>query len=117
MTMTTQAVPRAPGGTLGVAAPVNPRGMFWLALAVVSTLPLFWFGFTGLAQEWTRPEFSHGPVIPVLSFYMFLREMKFVPPAAPGRRPLAGRRADDLRASRWRSPATSRASTTWCSMR
>ena len=26
-------------------------------------------------------EFSHGPVIPVLSFYLFLREMKFVPPA------------------------------------
>lgn len=75
MTTTTHA---APGGTLAA----NPRGLFWLALAVVSTLPLFWFGFQGLAQEWARPEFSHGPVIPVLSFYMFLRELKYVPPTA-----------------------------------
>jgi len=77
MTMTTQAAGAVPGATLAA----NPRGMFWFALAVVSTLPLFWFGFEGLAQEWSRPEFSHGPVIPVLSFYMFLREMKFVPPS------------------------------------
>jgi exosortase D (VPLPA-CTERM-specific) len=73
MRTTTQAA----GGALDV----NPRGLFWLALAVVSTAPLFWFGFSGLAREWARPEFSHGPVIPVLSFYMFLRELKFVPPA------------------------------------
>jgi exosortase D (VPLPA-CTERM-specific) len=65
-------------------------GPFWLALAVASALPPFWFGLTGLAEEWARPEFSHGPVIPVLSFYMFLREMKALPPAeGPGadRRP------------------------------
>jgi exosortase D (VPLPA-CTERM-specific) len=80
MTITTQAAGGAPSGTLAVTPPVNPRGLFWFALAVVSTLPLFWFGFHGLATEWSRPEFSHGPVIPVLSFYMFLREMKFVPP-------------------------------------
>ena len=29
----------------------------------------------------SRPEYSHGPVIPLLSFYMFLREMRDVPPA------------------------------------
>lgn len=75
MTITTQA--GSPGGSIEV----DPRGLAWLGLAVVSTLPLFWMGFTGLAQEWARPEFSHGPVIPVLSFYMFLRELKFVPPA------------------------------------
>lgn len=63
------------------ALPVNPAGLGWLALAVVATLPLFRFGLEGLASEWTRPEFSHGPVIPLLSFYMFLRELKSVPPA------------------------------------
>ncbi len=78
MAITTQTAGQAPGGTLAV----NPAGLFWLALAAFSTLPLFWFGFHGLAQEWARPEFSHGPVIPVLSFYMFLRELKFMPPAA-----------------------------------
>jgi exosortase D (VPLPA-CTERM-specific) len=76
MTTTTQAAGRAPEGALAT----NRPGVFWFALAVVSTLPLFWFGFTGLAQEWSRPEFSHGPVIPILSFYMFLRELKHMPP-------------------------------------
>lgn len=76
MTMTTQAAERPLGGTLAV----DPAGLVWFGLAIVSTLPLFWFGFAGLATEWSRPEFSHGPVIPILSFYMFLREMKFVPP-------------------------------------
>jgi exosortase D (VPLPA-CTERM-specific) len=61
---------------------LDPAGLAWLALAVVSTLPLFWFGLTGLAAEWARPEYSHGPIIPVLSFYMFLRETRAVPPAA-----------------------------------
>lgn len=79
--MTTQAAGGALGEARAVTPPVNPAGLMWFALAVVSTLPLFWFGFHGLAQEWSRPEFSHGPVIPVLSFYMFLRELKFVPTA------------------------------------
>ena len=57
-------------------------GPLWLALAVLATLPLFGFGLAGLAEAWSRPEFSHGPVIPCLSFYMFLHELKRVPPAA-----------------------------------
>jgi exosortase D (VPLPA-CTERM-specific) len=68
------------------AAHAGPRAGFagpaWLAVAILATLPLFWFGLAGLADAWSRPEFSHGPVIPVLSFYMFLREMKAVPPPA-----------------------------------
>ncbi len=64
-----QTAPRA-----GYAGPA------WLAVAVVATLPLFWFGLAGLAEAWARPEFSHGPVIPLLSFYLFLRETKAVPP-------------------------------------
>jgi hypothetical protein len=67
--------PSARAGAPGV-------GAAWLAFAIVGTLPLFWFGLAGLADAWARPEFSHGPVIPVLSFYMFLREMKAVPPTA-----------------------------------
>jgi exosortase D (VPLPA-CTERM-specific) len=78
--VTTQTQPRP----LDAALPgqgVNLRGLLWLALAVLSTLPLFWFGLSGLAAAWARPEYSHGPVIPVLSFYLFLRELKAVPPA------------------------------------
>ena len=77
MAVTTQS-----DGARGLGLSVSPAGLAWLALAVLSTLPLFWFGLTGLAREWSRPEFSHGPVIPVLSFYMFLHELKAVPPAA-----------------------------------
>jgi exosortase D (VPLPA-CTERM-specific) len=69
-------------GTLASGLSTSPVGLAWFVLAVVSTLPLFWFGLVGLVGEWARPEYSHGPIIPLLSFYMFLREMKFVPPAA-----------------------------------
>jgi exosortase D (VPLPA-CTERM-specific) len=58
-------------------------GPLWLAFAIIAGLPLFSLGLAGLAEAWTRPEFSHGPVIPILSFYLFLREMKAVPPV-PG---------------------------------
>ncbi len=75
--MTTQALK----GSLRTRE-LNLAGLFWLALAVLSTLPIFWYGLSGLASAWARPEFSHGPVIPCLSFYMFLRELKEVPPAA-----------------------------------
>jgi exosortase D (VPLPA-CTERM-specific) len=81
------ATPSAPSaGTAGVAP--RPAGAAWLGFAILATLPLFWFGLVGLAEAWSRPEFSHGPVIPLLSFYMFLREMKAVPPpqAPPGDR-------------------------------
>jgi hypothetical protein len=65
----------------GRAAP-RLAGAAWLAVAILATLPLFWFGLVGLADAWSRPEFSHGPVIPCLSFYMFLHELKAVPPAS-----------------------------------
>ena len=71
---------RTAGGV--AAAGWNPLGVLWLAVAVLAALPLFGFGLAGLAAAWTRPEYSHGPVIPLLSFYMFLHEMKAVPPAA-----------------------------------
>jgi exosortase D (VPLPA-CTERM-specific) len=67
---------------LRVGASGNGAAVFWLLLAVVSALPLFHTGFVGLATAWATPEYSHGPIIPMLSFYMFLREMKAVPPPA-----------------------------------
>ena len=76
--MTTETLERP----LPLPQAVNLRGLFWFALAVLSALPLFWYGFGGLAQAWAKPEYSHGPVIPLLSFYMFLHEMKAVPPPA-----------------------------------
>jgi exosortase D (VPLPA-CTERM-specific) len=68
---------RAPAGVRDI----SPAGLFWLAVALVAAVPTFRYGLEQLAGEWSRPEYSHGPVIPVLSFYMFLRELKTVPPA------------------------------------
>lgn len=73
--------PRAPSAPLAASSGA-PRGALWLLLAVVAGWPLFRFGVEGLLAAWARPEFSHGPVIPVLSFYLFLHEMKAVPPPA-----------------------------------
>lgn len=59
---------------------LHPAGLLLLAVAVLASWPLFRYGISGLATAWAKPEFSHGPVIPVLSFWMFLRELKAVPP-------------------------------------
>ena len=92
------------------------RGLLWLALAVVAALPLFGFGLAGLAEAWARPEYSHGPVIPLLSFYLFLHEMKAVPPAPAGDRwPGVAVIAAALRAGA--RSATWCRSTTWSSTR
>ncbi|MEO0682814.1 MAG: VPLPA-CTERM-specific exosortase XrtD [Pseudomonadota bacterium] len=70
-------------GTAGAAPSdfLKERGGFLLLLlAALAPIPLFWFGATNLAYEWSKPEYSHGPLIPVLSAFMFLREMSQVPP-------------------------------------
>jgi len=55
-------------------------GGLWLILAAVAALPIFWFGFQSLGDAWMTPEYSHGPIIPILSAYLFLRDMRKVPP-------------------------------------
>jgi exosortase D (VPLPA-CTERM-specific) len=59
---------------------LDARGIGLFALCCLGALPLFWSGLIHLGEAWSRPEYSHGPVIPMLSFYMFLRELKAVPP-------------------------------------
>lgn len=50
---------------------------FFMAAGVV----FFWPGFTSLVDAWATPEYSHGPIIPLISLFLFLREMRDVPPA------------------------------------
>jgi exosortase D (VPLPA-CTERM-specific) len=75
--MTTPAA--ATAATL--AAALSPLGLFWLGLAVVSAIPVFWPGFVALGMAWITPEYSHGPLIPVISLYLFLRELRKETPA------------------------------------
>src|SRR5690625_1226852 len=57
-------------------------GALWLFIAMLGAIPTFWIGFFALGRAWTLPEYSHGPLIPVLSFFLFLRHLKTVPPVA-----------------------------------
>lgn len=55
-------------------------GLFWLLAMSIAAAVFFSHGFVILLDAWGEPEYSHGPLIPVLSALMFLREMKLFPP-------------------------------------
>ena len=57
----------------------NRYGALWLILAIIASIPIFWSGFVSLGDAWLTPEYSHGPIIPLLSGYLFLRDMRKVP--------------------------------------
>lgn len=54
-------------------------GMFWLIVAIIGAALFFAEGFNALFIAWQLPEYSHGPLIPVLSGLLFLRQLKTVP--------------------------------------
>jgi len=65
------------------SAGVNGLGLALLALVTLASLPVFWLGFGSLAASWLTPEYSYGPLIPVISLYLFLRELRRGPAADP----------------------------------
>ncbi len=66
-------------GSLGLAA-FNPAGLFWITVLIGTALPIYWIGFVSLGQAWMTPEYSHGPLIPLISMYLYLRELRQAPP-------------------------------------
>lgn len=58
---------------------INPSGLFWFILLVAGSVPIFWIGFVSLGQAWSTAEYSHGPLIPLVSLYLFLRELRQSP--------------------------------------
>ncbi len=54
-------------------------GNFWLIAAAVAAGVFFYDGLDALLRAWQRPEYSHGPLIPILSGLMFLRQLKEYP--------------------------------------
>lgn len=58
---------------------LRPIGLALLLLLVASALPVFWLGFVSLAKAWSTAEYSHGPLIPLISLYLFLRELRQEP--------------------------------------
>ncbi|MDE3238670.1 MAG: VPLPA-CTERM-specific exosortase XrtD [Paracoccaceae bacterium] len=69
----------------GRGAAFGPAGKgFVLFLALLlGSVPLFGLGFVAMGKAWITPEYSYGPLIPVISLYLFLREMRRLPPPAP----------------------------------
>lgn len=54
-------------------------GMFWFLAACLAAGLFFYPGSNALLRAWQLPEYSHGPLIPVLSLLLFLRQLKEVP--------------------------------------
>ena len=54
-------------------------GLFWLALATIGAAIFFADGLNALLAAWSLPEYSHGPLIPILSGLLFLRQLKEYP--------------------------------------
>ena len=73
------SVPSTDNPKLSLFAGANWQGLFWLAVALVGTTVFFWEGLVTLVNAWQVPEYSHGPLIPVLSGLLFLRQLKSFP--------------------------------------
>jgi exosortase D (VPLPA-CTERM-specific) len=58
---------------------INTWGLLWLVLATIFAGFYFSNGLNALLVAWQLPEYSHGPLIPVLSALLFLRHMKTIP--------------------------------------
>ena len=54
-------------------------GLFWLLVATVAAALFFADGLDALFAAWSLPEYSHGPLIPILSGLLFLRQLKEYP--------------------------------------
>ena len=55
-------------------------GVFWLLVSLVGAGIFFSDGINALLTAWQLPEYSHGPLIPILSGFLFLKQLKDYPP-------------------------------------
>lgn len=62
----------------GISDWLSP-GVFWLAFCILGAAFFFSAGLDALFAAWSRPEYSHGPLIPLLSGLLFLRQLKLYP--------------------------------------
>lgn len=55
-----------------------------IALAALAAFAALYFaeGLGELGRAWQQAEYSHGPIIPMLSMLLFLRQLKSLPPAS-----------------------------------
>lgn len=60
-----------------------PAGFGVFLLLIGAAAVFFWFGIVSLGQAWGTAEYSHGPLIPVLSLILFLKHLKDIPRGEP----------------------------------
>ncbi len=72
----------SPAPVRGLAG-FNPLGLSLFTGLIAASIPVFWIGFRSLAAAWSTAEYSHGPLIPLISLYLFLRELRRSPPTDP----------------------------------
>lgn len=60
----------------------DSAGLHWLFIIFAAATPVYWIGFESLVNAWLTPEYSHGPLIPIISAYLFLRELRSDPAPA-----------------------------------
>ncbi len=58
---------------------LNPVGFGLFIALILGSLPVFWIGFQSLIAAWSTAEYSHGPLIPLISLYLFVRELRRSP--------------------------------------
>lgn len=56
-------------------------GLVWLGIATLGAALFFAEGVGALFHAWQLPEYSHGPLIPLLSALLFLRQLRDTPDA------------------------------------
>lgn len=55
-------------------------GSLLFGASLVAAIVVYWNGLAALVTAWELPEYSHGPLVPLISTFLFLREMRDVPP-------------------------------------
>lgn len=69
---------------------INWGGTLLFIALILVALPVYWSGFAMLGAAWITPEYSHGPLIPVISLYLFLRERRLITPSETPKRTMPG---------------------------
>ncbi len=59
-----------------VLAPRNYMGLGFLLILLTGLTIYFWGGLVSLLAAWSKPEYSHGPLIPLIAGFLLLRELK-----------------------------------------
>lgn len=70
----------ARGRLTSYGQPFRPLGLTLFLLVMIGAAAVFSFGVTSIIGAWAEPEYSHGPLIPLISAYLFLRQMRHTPP-------------------------------------